>query len=130
MKYNKTIFIFRRALRLYDNTALIEALKNSKHVIPIFIFTPEQLINNTYKSDNCVQFMMESLDDLNKDLKKKGSRLFYFFGKQHEIIEKLIKKYNDIEAVYVNKDYTPYSKKRDILIEKVCKKGNIDFNSY
>ena len=38
-----SIFIFRRSLRLNDNIGLIECLKNSKKVIPIFIFTPEQL---------------------------------------------------------------------------------------
>ncbi|MCA9404857.1 MAG: deoxyribodipyrimidine photo-lyase, partial [Candidatus Omnitrophica bacterium] len=30
----KTLFIFRRDLRLHDNTGLLEALKNSEEVIP------------------------------------------------------------------------------------------------
>jgi deoxyribodipyrimidine photo-lyase len=126
-KYNKSIFIFRRDLRLNDNTALIEALDKSKNVIPIFIFTPEQLENNQYKSDNSVQFMMESLDELDDELKNKGSKLFYFYGKPHTIISKLLKKYKDIDAVFVNMDYTPYSLKRDIGIEKECLKNYIDF---
>ena len=75
-KYKKSIFIFRRDYRLRDNIGLMEALKTSKQVIPIFIFTPEQLVKNPYKSDNCVQFMMESLDDLDKDLKSKGSKIW------------------------------------------------------
>ena len=37
--YQNSIFIFRRDLRLTDNLGLIEALENSKNVIPIFIFT-------------------------------------------------------------------------------------------
>ena len=89
-EYNRSIFIFRRDLRLNDNIGLIDALDKSIHVIPIFIFTHEQLIKNIYKSDNCVQFMMESLDDLDKDLRNKGSRLFYFYGKPYQIIKKLI----------------------------------------
>jgi deoxyribodipyrimidine photo-lyase len=73
--YNKSIFIFRRDYRLHDNIGLIEALKKSTSVIPIFIFTPEQVTNNPYKSDNAVQFMIESLEELDEELKKKKSDL-------------------------------------------------------
>jgi deoxyribodipyrimidine photo-lyase len=124
--YQKSIFIFRRDLRLEDNNGLISALKESEDVVPIFIFTPEQLVNNSYKSDNAVQFMMESLEELNNDLKKKGSRLFYFYGKPDEVVEKLIKKV-DADAVFVNMDYTPYSVSRDKSIKRVCDKEDVDF---
>jgi deoxyribodipyrimidine photo-lyase len=127
--YKNSIFIFRRSLRLEDNIGLLNALKLSEKVIPIFIFTPEQLIKNPYKSDNAVQFMIESLEELNMELKKKKSKLFYFFGQSHEVIKKIIKNY-DINAVFVNKDYTPYSITRDKKIENICKKKNIIFQSY
>jgi len=104
-----SIFIFRRSFRLHDNTGLINSLRESKKVIPIFIFTPEQIKKNSFKSHNAVQFMIESLEELNLELKKKKSKLYFFYGKQYKIISKL-KKNLDIDAVYVNKDYTPYSK--------------------
>lgn len=125
-----SIFIFRRDLRLHDNIGLINALKNSEQVIPIFILTPEQLVNNKYKSDNAVQFMMKALDDLEKQLKEKNGKLYYFYGSPHTIIEKLLKKYNFINSVYLNMDYTPYSTKRDKAIKKVCSKYNVEFCSY
>jgi len=124
--YKKSVFIFRRSFRLDDNTGLLHALKQSKKVIPIFIFTPEQVIKNSYKSNTCVQFMVQSLQDLDQQLRKKGSRLFYFFGKPDEVVQKLIKKH-DIDAVCVNMDYTPYARKRDKKIAAVCKKHKIDF---
>jgi deoxyribodipyrimidine photo-lyase len=126
--YDVSIFIFRRDLRLSDNIGLMKALKESKVVVPVFIFTPEQLIKNKYKSDNAVQFMMESLEDLDKDLRGKNSRLFYFFGTPHGIINKLITKL-DADAVYVNMDYTVYSTERDIKISEVCKKHDIELIS-
>ena len=129
IKYDKSIFIFRRELRLNDNTALLNALSNSNIVIPIFILTPEQLVKNNYKSDNCIQFMMESLLNLNSELKKNKSRLFLFFGKPDEVIEKIIKK-TKADAVYLNRDYTPYSKKRDNKIQKVCVNNNVSFEIY
>ena len=44
IKYS--LFIFRRDLRLVDNKSLNYALKNYKNIIPMFIFTPEQVENN------------------------------------------------------------------------------------
>ena len=66
--YNRSVFIFRRSFRLKDNIGLINCLKESEEVIPIFIFTPEQIKKNRYKSNNAVQFMIESLVYLNKIL--------------------------------------------------------------
>ena len=54
--YKKTLFIFRRDLRLDDNLGLLYALEHSAEVIPCFIFTPIQLENNAYRSDHCVQY--------------------------------------------------------------------------
>jgi deoxyribodipyrimidine photo-lyase len=126
--YELSLFIFTRDLRLYDNTSLNEALKNSKKVLPIFILNPSQLNEkeNSYKSDNCVQFMMECLDELNSELKKLNSKLFYFYGSNEEIIKKLLK-YADIQAIYLNEDYTPFAKKRQDEIKKICKNESIDF---
>lgn len=128
--YQKSIFIFRRDFRIQDNLGLIQALKQSEQVIPIFILTPEQLTKkNTYKSDNSVQFMFESLDELDQQLKKAKSKLFYFYASPANALEKIIKSDLDIEAVFVNQDYTPYSKKRDTELEKVCQKNDLDFIS-
>lgn len=35
--YKYSLFIFRQDLRTSDNTALIEAVKNSEEVFPVFI---------------------------------------------------------------------------------------------
>lgn len=129
-KYKISLFIFRKDLRLVDNTGLLAALADSDEVIPLFILTPEQLVNNKYKSDNCVQFMIESLTDLDNELYKHDSKLFLFYGKPMKVIEDIIKNVSNINAVYVNEDYSPYSKERDNLIKGVCEKHNIDFNSY
>jgi len=131
-EYDKSIFIFRRDYRLIDNLGLIKALEKSKTVIPIFIFTPEQIDDskNDFKSDNSVQFMIQSLRDLNlMQLKKKKSKLRFFYGVPDKVIEKLIKGDDRIEAVYVNQDYSPYSKKRDEAIKKVCLQNNLTFKS-
>lgn len=127
----KSIFIFTRDLRLHDNTSLLVALKESDYVIPIFIFNPIQISDkNKYKSDNCIQFMCECLDELDEELIKLKSRLFIFYDEPEKIIENLIKQEDDIESVYINMDYTPFAKLRDEKIKKVCDKYEVKFNSY
>ena len=110
--FENGLFIFRRDLRIQDNIGLNLAMEQCKRVYPIFIFTPEQVTDkNKFKSDNSVQFMIESLDDLRENIKKQGGHLNCYYGENNTIIKKLIKKWN-IEAVFFNWDITPYAKKR------------------
>ena len=65
------VFIFRRDLRLEDNVGLNLLLEKTKRIIPLFVFTPEQIgKGNRYKSDNAIGFMVESLQDLEKEITK------------------------------------------------------------
>lgn len=128
-KFNKSLFIFHRDLRLDDNTGLIKALKNSDSVIPCFIFDPVQVSDqNKFKSNNALQFMIESLDDLSQQLKKLGGKLFLFHGTTQEVIEKIVE-HMSIDALFSNRDYTPFAHKRDQAIAKICKKKSIEFYS-
>jgi len=127
--FRKSLFLFRRDLRLEDNTGLIAALKQSETVIPAFILTPEQIDQNPYRSDHCLRFMIESLQDLDTQLKKKGSRLYLFQGKPDEIIGKCCHALS-IDALFVNRDYTPYSRHRDEKLERICKREKIPFYSF
>ena len=65
MTYENGLFLFHRDLRLQDNVGLAEATRSCKHLFFCFIFTPEQIsFRNKFRSNNSIQFMMESLDDL------------------------------------------------------------------
>ena len=80
--FEKGLFIFRRDLRIQDNIGLNLAAEQCNNVFPIFIFTPEQVTDkNKFKSDNAVQFMIESLADLATEINKKGGKLYTFYGK-------------------------------------------------
>ena len=125
--FENGIFIFTRSLRLSDNLPLFKALKECKKVLPIFILNPEQITEkNKYNSKVAVKFMIESLEILDKDLKKKGSKLFMFFGEPKKVIADLIKK-EKFDAVYEVKDYTPFAKKRSESLSKVCKKYKLQY---
>lgn len=126
MKYTHSLFIFRRDLRTQDNIGLITALQQSENVIACFIFDPRQCTGkNNYKSANALQFMIESLQELNTLFEKKGKKLYIFYGKPENILKKLLKVI-PIKAVFANRDYTPFSRQRDETLEKICKKQRVD----
>ncbi|MBA3237104.1 MAG: deoxyribodipyrimidine photo-lyase [Parachlamydiaceae bacterium] len=128
-QYKKALFIFRRDLRLNDNTGLLFALENAQTVIPCFIFTPEQIEHNPYRSDRCLQFMIESLEDLESQLSANNGRLFLFYGKVETIITDCIKNLG-VDAIIVNRDYTPYSINRDQKLTATCEALNASFHSF
>lgn len=129
-QYKKSLFIFRRDLRLEDNTGLIAAVGQSDSIVLCFIFDTRQIgENNPYRSMHAIQFMIESLCDLEQQIKKSHGHLYLFFGLAEDIVETLIKQEN-IDAVFCNRDYSPFSIKRDENIAKVCHENHIVFNHY
>jgi len=125
-KYENGLFVFRRDLRVVDNKGLYLANHICNKIHPIFIFTPEQVTaSNAFKSDNAVQFMIESLQDLSSQIDKMEGKLNCFYGENDEVIERCIKEF-DIQVVCFNVDYSPYAVKRDAGIIKVCKKLGIE----
>jgi deoxyribodipyrimidine photo-lyase len=125
-EYVLSLFIFRRDLRVDDNTALKVAMKRSDEVIPCFIFDP-RLADEKRKNfnHNTFQFLLECLEDLSHQLGSRNGKLFLFSGLPEEIISGLNDKHG-IDAVFYNRDYTPFSRRRDDFILKTCKDSGID----
>lgn len=123
----KSIHIFRRDLRLEDNTALLAALEKSKEVIPCFIFDPRQRKDNKYFSESGFQFLINSLKELDYELKKRGSQLYVFEGVPEDILRNIS---HEFDAVFINKDYTPFARKRDKKIQEFCEQNKKQLFSY
>jgi deoxyribodipyrimidine photo-lyase len=113
---------------LKDNAGLFHALNENDKVLPIFIYDKNTL-DKLNKSDHRLDFIEYSLKKLNDLLKKNNKSISIYYGKPVKVFSELIKKYN-VTKVYSNKDYTPYSIKRDKKVEELLKVNNIDFNSY
>jgi deoxyribodipyrimidine photo-lyase len=125
------LYIFHRDLRLVDNKALERACELAKSndcsILPLFIFSPEQVSEkNKYKSTNSIQFMIESLNELDSELRKKRSRLVCCYGSNEEVLESFLKK-KDVKFVVDGKDYTPFAKKRSLEYEKICKEFGVGY---
>ena len=130
MKHTNGLFIFHRDFRISDNKGLIEASKKCKNLHTCFIFTLDQVTSkNKYKSENSIQFMIESLKELEKTINENNGKLHIFYGEQISILNNLIKNL-DLQGIYFNKDYTPYAKNREEKTKNLCLKNNIECESF
>lgn len=109
-KEKRTIVWFRKDLRLHDNEALTKALENSEEIIPVYIFNQIELVShNKYHFQKTghfrAQFLLESIAQLQANLKTKGVDLIIRQGKPEEEIFKLVQ---ELEAttVYANMERT------------------------
>ena len=119
------LFLYHRDFRLIDNKALLNAEKMCKKIYTCFIFTNEQVKKNKFKSENSVQFMIESLEDLQDAIKNDGGKLLLFHGNNIDILKELFKILN-IDILFFNEDYTPYAKERIDKIKNLCKKNDVE----
>lgn len=119
------VFIFRRDLRIEDNTALLSLVSNlmtDDKILPVFIFNTAQISpsHNQFYSNNCVQFMIQSLQSLAKHIP-----IQYFETSNDLEVLEIIHKKECIKSIYFNIDFTPFAIKRDEAIIAWCKKHDV-----
>ena len=124
-----TLFWFRRDLRLVDNHGLSQALQSGNPVLPIFIFDRNILDELEVKADARLQFIFDTLEQLNHELAAYGSGLKTYFGTPEEVFRELVKTYL-IELVIANRDYEPYAIQRDKSIHALLSDHGILFKGY
>ncbi len=123
------IFWFRRDLRLDDNAGLYHAMKGGHLVIPLFIFDREILDELEEKKDARVEFIRHTLADLKQELEDMGSSMLAYYGFPEKVWKELLQQY-DIQAVYANRDYEPYARKRDKAVEELLQQHQIPFHTF
>ncbi|MFO7673837.1 MAG: deoxyribodipyrimidine photo-lyase [Lutibacter sp.] len=123
-----SVFWFRRDLRLEDNCALFQALNSKLPVLPIFIFD-EAILNELPKDDPRVNFIYDTLKDINNELAKFNASLYVKIGNPAEIWFAIFEEFN-VKNVFFNKDYEPYAKERDEKIKQLCKQKNSNCFTY
>lgn len=127
-RFTKSLFIFRRDLRLYDNSGLNASLQQSEQVLACFIFDPRQIEPHPYQSQPGLQFMLEALQDLQQQLRTRQCQLGLYQGQAEQLISRLQRE-QAFEAIFVNRDYTPFSRRRDADLLAFCRKQGLVFYS-
>ena len=85
----KGLFLFHRDFRIVDNNGLIEASKKCDQLYTCFVFTREQVMKNSFKSKNSIQFMIESLENLAQEIKKNCYGVIIYGEDKNLIIDEL-----------------------------------------
>src|ERR1700744_1221741 len=123
------IFWFRRDLRLHDNAGLYHALKGSNPVLCLFIFDRAILDKLEDRDDARVTFNYQTIEELDKELKKHGSSFLVKYDDAEKAWNEILKEYT-IGTVYTNHDYEPYAKTRDKEVGAKLKARKIEFKTY
>jgi deoxyribodipyrimidine photo-lyase len=114
---------FRRDLRVSDNVALSEAVKRAERVLPVFIFEDAFRTGPDVGAAR-LEFLLQSVEFLRKNLAELGYPLVVRAGKSEEILPKLCRE-SGAQAVFANKRYEPYAQQRD---ERIV--GNLKQTGY
>jgi deoxyribodipyrimidine photo-lyase len=135
--YDTGLMWFRRDLRADDNAALYHALKSCKTVYCVFVFDTE-ILDKLPRADRRVEFIRESLVDLNQQLGKLRKHtsadkdlptLIVRHAWASDEIPALAKRWN-VKAVFTNHDYEPQAVQRDTLVKSTLAAQGISWHTF
>ena len=112
---------FKTDLRLNDNETLVKAIAQNDQIIPIYCFDLAHFETTKYGFKKTgpfrAQFLMESLFDLDQNLRKLGSGLLILTGKPEVEIPKIVALYN-ARKVYAKREVAFEEKQCEQLVQK------------
>ena len=118
----------RRDLRLDDHAALYYALKQHQRVYVAFVFDRD-ILDKLPRQDRRVEFIRESLVELDTILREHGGALIVQHGAPREMIPVLARELG-VGDVYCNRDYEPAAVLRDRDVAETLARDRIGFHSY
>ena len=95
---SRSIYWFRNDLRIEDNEPLTRAAINSKELLPVYILDKSWLNDEQFGIEKMgahrLKFLLESLQDLKKQLKSIGSDLYFAVGDPVEELNHIRRQYH------------------------------------
>jgi deoxyribodipyrimidine photo-lyase len=113
----RSIFWFRRDLRLSDNPALLAALADSDEVVPLFIMD-EDVASRAGANRNAN--LVNSLRSLDHSL---GGNLHVISGSVLDVLQQMKEQYN-ATSIHCQQEFAPYG----VGAEAECEKAGISLN--
>ncbi len=128
-----SIVWFKTDLRLHDNETLVRAIEQSDEIIPVYCFDEAHFKTTEFgfhKTGNFrAKFLLESLADLDKNLRNLGSGLIIVRGKPECELFKLAQKYK-AQKVFCKKEVAYEEKQTQLLVEKELWKAHCQLETY
>ncbi|GMH03643.1 hypothetical protein Nepgr_005482 [Nepenthes gracilis] len=130
---SSSLMWFRKGLRIHDNPALEYAAKNSCFVYPVFVIDPHYMEPdpNAFSPGsaraglNRIQFLLESLLDLDANLREIGSRLLVLKGEPVEVLIRCLKQWN-VKRLCFEYDTDPYYQDLDRRVKKYTSMAGVE----
>ncbi len=129
MNFERALCWIRRDLRLSDHRALFEACQMAKGVALVFVFDTTILEKLKDRDDRRVNFIYQSIKELDQNLKDLGSGLITLYGDPRIEIPRLARQM-EMDVVVCNRDYEPISKERDETVEATLRTMDIPFKTF
>ncbi|AOM84522.1 FAD-binding domain-containing protein [Salisediminibacterium beveridgei] len=114
-----TVVWFKRDLRIYDHRPLAEAVTKGS-VLPLFVFEPSVWEAGDV-SVRHKDFVMESLQELDEQLSKRGARLYTAIGEMTDILQELVLHLGPFRLHAHEENGTPNTFRRDIAVRSWMK---------
>ncbi len=128
-----SIVWFTSDLRLHDNETLVRAIEQSEAVIPVYCIDEAQFKTGEFGFKRIekfrMQFILESLLDLDKNLRAIGSGLTIVSGKPEIEIFKLARLHK-AKKVFTKREVAHEEKIRQALLEKNLWKLDCELDTY
>jgi deoxyribodipyrimidine photo-lyase len=128
----KAVVWFKTDLRLHDNETLVKAIAQSDEVIPVYCFDDAQFQKTEYGFQKTgsfrAQFLLESVADLDRNLRELGSGLIVLIGKPEIEIPKIVQQYKAYK-VFAKKEVSYEEKQTEVRVQAELFKLRCEFET-
>ena len=124
-QHRQAVFILHRDLRWQDNVGLNALIRSHSNFALLFIFTKEQINNNSWFCQQSFNFLMQRLSVLHD----KHQINFLIADSESSGIEDIIIR-NQICCVFTNDDFTPYAQERSRQTKLMLEKYQVKYRVF
>jgi deoxyribodipyrimidine photo-lyase len=129
----RAIVWFKTDLRLHDNETLVRAIEQSEEIIPVYCLDEDHFKKTAFgfeKTGNFrTQFLLESLIDLDNNLRQLGSGLIVVKGKPEQELFKLAQQFG-VSKIFAKREVSYEEKQTEERVEKEVWKIHCSFESF
>lgn len=123
-----TLYWFRNDLRLEDNPALVAAIAQGQPVVPVFVFDEKWWASDPWGFQKTgafrTQFLLQSVSDLQRQLKAAGSNLIIRKGETASVLQGIITQYQ-CDAIFAQKEHTFEEQLIESEVSKLLPQGRL-----
>ncbi|MFC6877080.1 DASH family cryptochrome [Flavobacterium myungsuense] len=124
---------FKTDLRLEDNETLVKAIAQSDQIIPLYCFDDSQFTTTSYGFKKTgsfrAQFLLESSQDLDNNLRQLGSGLIIVKGKPEVEIAKIAQQYKAFK-VFAKREVAYEEKNTERLVQNELFKMRCELETF